>query len=88
VSHNSGGGHGAPRTFCQRLYFSSPFFCRFKKASMTLQSTCVLSIVLKLSNGEEQRIERKNGKFTCSCGTSITRTDHFRSHWEECQNQG
>ena len=40
---------------------------------------------MKKSNGEEEVIEKVNGKFTCLCGTSVTRTDHFQRHWKECQ---
>ena len=52
------------------------------------KSTCILSIILRDSNGEEQTIERTNGKFTCLCGTSAIRTDNFRRHWRTCQTQG
>ena len=52
------------------------------------RSICTLNIILKQSNGEEQVIEKINGKFTCLCGTSITRTDNFQRHWKECQAQG
>jgi hypothetical protein len=52
------------------------------------KSTCILNITLKKSNGEEQLIEKLDGKFTCLCGTSATRTDHFQRHWKECQVQG
>src|SRR5215471_15460292 len=52
------------------------------------KSTCLLSVKVKKSNGEEQVIERVNGKFTCLCGTSVTWTDDFQKHWKKCQIQG
>ena len=49
---------------------------------------CTTSITLKKNDGNIVVIEKMDGKFTCSCGISRERADHFRSHWKECQTQG
>ena len=52
------------------------------------KNICISNITVRKQNGEEETIEKVNGKFTCLCGTSVTRTDHFQKHWKECQIQG
>lgn len=52
------------------------------------KNICVFSITVKKQNGEEETIEKVNGKFNCNCGRSFSRTDHFSSHWRECQIEG
>ena len=52
------------------------------------KSICLFNVSVKKSNGEEEMIDKVNGKFTCLCGTSVIRTDHFQKHWKECQIQG
>ena len=52
------------------------------------KSTCVFSIIVRNQNGEEEMIQKVDGKFNCICGRAFTRTDHFCSHWKECQAQG
>ena len=52
------------------------------------KSTCISSLNVRKQNGEKETIEKMNGKFNCICGRSFTRTDHFSSHWRECQTQG
>jgi hypothetical protein len=52
------------------------------------KNICIFSVIVKKQNGEEETVERVNGKFNCNCGRSFSRTDHFSSHWKECQIQG
>ena len=52
------------------------------------KNICVSSITVRKQNGEEKTIEKVNGKFNCVCERSFSRTDHFSSHWKECQIQG
>jgi hypothetical protein len=52
------------------------------------KNSCISSVTMRKRNGEEETIEKVNGKFDCICGRSFSRTDHFSSHWRECQTQG